>query len=383
MLTPPRSLQQSSFYRRYLELTMPLGALDALMLPVLHMLAQRSSGSPEPLKCAGVLFAGDHAVAREHGVSAYPAEVTPQMVANIVGGGAAISCLARLRDAPLWICDVGVAHGFDEILELKSSEYISFKRENIHKKFPSEGYERGSRDITTMPALSLEAHEHCWNVGASLVEEIIAKTECDVVFLGEMGIGNTTPASALASLVLQRSAQECVGRGTGISDAVLNLKIGVVERANQRARNQSGWKGIQSLDDAHHALREVGGAELSALAGAAWRAAQLGRFVLLDGLIVTAALAPFAAAEKSFSPWLLASHESAEPVHAHLLREMGLKPLLSLGLRLGEGSGAALAAGLLKDADYLLRNMATFSSAGVSSGTKSNEVENGLEPQGF
>jgi len=383
MLTPPRSLQESPFYRRYLELTMPQGALDALMLPVLHMLAQRPSGSPRLLKFAGVLFAGDHAVAREHGVSAYPAEVTPQMVANIVCGGAAISCLARLRDTPLWICDVGVAHGFDEILELKSSELISFKRENIHKKFPNEGYELGSRDITAVPALSLEAHEHCWNVGASLVEEIIAKTECDAVFLGEMGIGNTTPASALASLVLQRSVEECVGRGTGISDAALNRKKEVVGRANQRVRNQPGWKGIQNLDDAHHALREVGGAELSALAGAAWRAAQLGRFVLIDGLIVTAALAPFAVAEKSFSPWLLASHESAEPVHTHLLQEMGLRPLLRLGLRLGEGSGAALAAGLLKDADYLVRNMATFSSAGVRSSTTSNEVENDPESEGF
>jgi nicotinate-nucleotide--dimethylbenzimidazole phosphoribosyltransferase len=114
-------------------------------------------------------------------------------------------------------------------------------------------------------------------------------------------------------------------------------------------------------------LQQLGGAELSALAGAAWRAAERGVLVLLDGVIVTAAVAPFALSEKNFAAWLMASHESAEGVHKALLESMGLSPLLSLGLRLGEGSGAALAAGLLQDADVLIRKMATFASAGVSS----------------
>lgn len=370
----PRPPQLGNLFQRYNQLTLPQGALESLMMPVLSMHSQRKEESVAPLKCAGLLFAGDHAVAREYGVSAYPSEVTPQMVANIVRGGAAISGLARRRDSQLWVCDVGVAAGFDDILSLASTENVIFSRANLHQNFPSEGYERGVRDIATVAAMSIEAHKHCWETGASVAEEAISKTNCDFVFLGEMGIGNTTSASTLSALILGKPIEECVGRGTGVSDQALAIKRNVVGRAVERAKKELGWNGLKNWDNAHALMAQVGGAELSAIAGAAWKAAELGRYVLLDGLIVTAAVAPFALAGSAFSQWLMASHQSAEPVHSALLESLDLQPLLKLGLRLGEGSGAAFAAGLLQDADFLLRNMATFSSAGVSSGTAVDEV---------
>lgn len=368
MLSSPRFYSEAYLYRRYLELTMPPGALEALFQPVLKILAQRTEPDTAPLKIAGLLFAGDHAVARRHGVSAFPAEVTPQMVVNIVQGGAAVSQLAQRRAAPLWVCDVGIAQGFDSLLAIPSSPHVHFERANLHDVFPEEGYEEGARDMTALPALSQKAHQHCWNAGARLAEEAIRTSGCDVVFLGEMGIGNTTPASVISACLLGISADEATGRGTGISDEGWKKKKQVVEKALGRLREEGKATRVQTLADAHALLQQVGGAELSALAGAAWRAAELGRMVLLDGVIVTAAIAPLALAESAFSAWLMASHESAEPVHRSLLAALGLNPLLKLGLRLGEGSGAALAAGLLQDADALLRGMATFSSAGVSSG---------------
>lgn len=354
-------------FGRYSELTMPPGALDGLLRPVLKLSAQRNSSQEDPLKCAMLLFAGDHAVARDYGVSAFPSEVTPQMVVNIVRGGAAISCLARRRGAKLCVYDVGVAAGFDALLNSTEGTAVEFVRENINHKFPQQGFEKGSRDSTAVAALTPEAHQHCWNVGMRAAECLIRETSADFLVLGEMGIGNTTPASAIASIILGQSAEKCVGPGTGVvQDGLLN-KRKIVEKIVSRAEKELAVPAFSATEKAHAVLQQVGGAELSALAGAAWRAAQMGVFVLLDGLIVTAAVAPHALAEKNFSAWLMASHQSAEPVHKSLLAALELEPLLSLNLRLGEGSGAALAAGLLQDADSLLREMATFTSAGVSS----------------
>ncbi|NBW82227.1 hypothetical protein EBR21_10790 [bacterium] len=194
----PRSPNESFLHDRYSQLTMPVGALDALMNPVLKIHAQRKTEDASALRFGFVLFAGDHAVAREHGVSAYPSEVTPQMVANIVSGGAAISQLAKQRQSPLMVCDVGVAEGFDAILSVQPVEGVIYRRENLNQRFPHQGYARGARDITTMSALLEEAHAHCWNAGARCIDDLLNKFQCDVVALGEMGIGNTTAAAAVA-----------------------------------------------------------------------------------------------------------------------------------------------------------------------------------------
>lgn len=363
----PRALEQAELFTRYSQLTLPTGALDALLKPALKILAQRKSTETTPLRIGFLLFAGDHAVAHEHATSAYPPEVTPQMVANILRGGAAISQLARRRGAPLRVCDVGVAAGFDTVMSVAPAQNITFVSDNVHKRFPTEGYERGARDLTRSSALSERAHLHCWNVGVRCVDELLATHNCDVIALGEMGIGNTTPATALASVLLGESPERCTGRGTGLNDQGLERKVAVVRAAAERVRPLFSGVEAKTLPWAHSLLQELGGSELSALAGAAWRAAEGGVMVLLDGVIVTAAIAPFALAENSLRSWLIASHRSAEHVHDRLLGALGLEPLLDLGLRLGEGSGAAFAAGLLQDADELLRQMATFESAGVSS----------------
>lgn len=366
-LNKPQPAEGALLFQRYGRLTMPAGALDALMQPALKILAQRAPQSETPLRVGFLLFAGDHAVARRYAVSAYPPEVTPQMVANIVAGGAAISQLAARRGATLMVCDVGVASGFEDILNHRPAGKILFERRNLHQHFPDDGYDFGSRDITQTSALSEAAYLHCWNAGVQCVDELLDRTQCDVIALGEMGIGNTTAASAVAALVLGLPVEECVGRGTGLDDAGIRRKTEVVAAAVRRAHGALAVYEQRSLDWAHSVLLETAGAELSALAGAAWRAAERGVMVLLDGVIVTAAVSPLAVCDSSFAQWLLASHESAEQIHKALLSRLNLKPLLQLGLRLGEGSGAALAAGLLQDADALLRNMATFDSAGVSS----------------
>ena len=367
MLTTPASPESSALFARYQQLTLPAGALDSLLIPALKIHAQRKDGHTSPLNFGFLLFAGDHAVARLHGVSAYPAEVTPQMVANIVSGGAAISQLTARRNSPMIVCDVGVAAGFDELMLVQSSENIVLRRANLHHRFPTGEFAFGARDISTTSALTPEAYLHCWQTGADCVDALLSNHECDVIALGEMGIGNTTAASAIAAVLTGRPAELCAGRGTGVDDLGLKRKIKVISEAVGRAgpllsRHESG-----SLAWSHALVQELGGAELCALAGAAWRAAERGVLVLLDGMIVTAAVAPFAVADKTFAQWIMASHESAEPVHAALMTDLGVRPLLSLGLRLGEGSGAALVAGLLQDADALLRTMATFESAGVSS----------------
>jgi nicotinate-nucleotide--dimethylbenzimidazole phosphoribosyltransferase len=380
MTHEPRAADHASLYRRSLELTMPAGALDSLIQPTLKILAQRRSSDLSPLRAGVLLFAGDHAVAREHGVSAYPPEVTPQMVVNIVNGGAAISQLAARRAAPMMVCDVGLASGCEELLSEKIrprddlGQQIFFRSNNLNKAFPHQGYEHGARDITRLAALSPDAHAHCWNEGVRCVDDLLDLHACDVIALGEMGIGNTTPAAALAALLTHCPLSESVGRGTGANDDVFARKKEVVKAAVERATFEMNdhavqtWKAEGSPLWSHALLAQLGGAEFSALAGAAWRAAQRGVIVLLDGIIVTAAVAPFAHHNRIFAQWLMASHLSAEPAHSVLLSDLLLKPLLNLQMRLGEGSGAAFALGLLQDADALLRNMATFSSAGVSSG---------------
>lgn len=367
MFKKPKPLEEASLYSRYLELTLPAGALDSLLRPALHIHAQRFDNRADELKSAVLLFAGDHAVARSHGVSAYPPEVTPQMVVNIVNGGAAISRLARNRGAKLCVYDVSVASGFDDLLNSARSTEIGFVRENLNHMYPAEGFEHGSRDSTLMAALTSAAHEHCFKVGAQAAERMINESSADFLILGEMGIGNTTPASAIASIVLERSSELCVGPGTGLDASRMTHKKQIVKQIVERAYSELSTSPHTGLDRAHFILQQVGGGELSALAGAAWQAARMGIFVLLDGLIVTSAVAPLAVVDKGFAAWLMASHQSAEPIHKELLRALGLTPLLDLNLRLGEGSGAALAAGLIQDADCLLREMATFSSAGVSS----------------
>ena len=271
---------------------------------------------PERLRTAIVVAAADHGVAAE-GVSAYPQEVTAQMLANFRAGGAAINVLARQAGARLEVVDAGVG--------------------------------AGTANMTRGPAMTDERCADLLAAGEDLAEELAV----DVVGLGEMGIGNTTAASALTASLLGVAPARVCGRGTGLDDAGLARKVDVVTRA-------------LAANDGREPLAAVGGFELAFLAGLAIGCARRRIVVLVDGFITAAAVLAATRREPGVRDVLVAAHRSTEPGHALILEELGLQPLLDLGLRLGEGSGAALALPLLDASIALLNEMATFDDAGVT-----------------
>jgi nicotinate-nucleotide--dimethylbenzimidazole phosphoribosyltransferase len=291
-----------------------------------------------------LVLAGDHGVTAA-GVSAYPAEVTVQMCHNIANGGAAISVLARRADAEVVVADLGVARPVD------------------HPDVLDRNVVRGTANLSRTAAMSPEQVTAAIAHGAALVEERL--TACRLIAIGEMGIGNTTPAATLSAALLDVPAARVVGSGTGVHGAELTRKRDVVGRALARLP-----AGVPPL----RALAEVGGAEIAGMVGAILAGAAMGRVVVLDGFISTVAGLVAVRLAPASVHYLVASHRSAEPGHALLLDALGLEPLLDLGLRLGEGSGAALAIPLLDAAAALLREMATFSSAGISGRSAGTQV---------
>jgi nicotinate-nucleotide--dimethylbenzimidazole phosphoribosyltransferase len=315
--------------------TKPRGSLGRLEELACRIAAIRGARLRTPLAARVVVAAGDHGIARE-GVSAYPPEVTRQMLANFAAGGAAVCVLARTIDVPLVVVDAGVATA------VKDS---AIRRVRIGA---------GTASFTAGPAMSRP--EAADAVAAGI--ELVAEVDADVVALGEMGIGNTTVASALCAALLPADAAAVCGRGTGIDDAGLTRKVEIVRRA--LAVNEP------DPSDALGVLAALGGFEIAFLTGVALGAAADRRVVLLDGFItgaaalVAARLAPAAVAS------MVASHRSPEPGHALVLAALGLEPLFDLGLRLGEGTGAVLAIPLLRSAAAVLVEMATFEQAGVT-----------------
>ncbi len=321
------------------RLTKPRGSLGRL--ETLSAALAAMQGTPQPrLRHKGVLvMAGDHGVTAA-GVSAYPSEVTAQMVLNFVRGGAAISVLARQMGARLRVVDVGVA------AEIPPHPHIYARKVRA-----------GTANMLTEPAMRLDEARAALAVGAEVVAAEHAQG-LDVLALGDMGIGNTTAAAALAAVFTGRSPAELVGRGTGLDDEGLQRKIRVVEAVLARHRPQAQ----APLDT----LAAVGGLEIAALAGAMLAAAERRIPVLLDGYIVTAAALVAVALQPRVRDYLIAAHASAETGHRWMLAFLGLEPLLRLDLRLGEGTGAVLALPLLEAAVRLLQEMATFDEAGVS-----------------
>ena len=301
------------------QLTKPLGSLGRLEEIALFMAGWQGCAIPALDQLQAVIFAGNHGVAAQ-GVSAFPAEVTAQMVGNFQHGGAAINALARACGARLSIVPLDL--------------------------------DRPTGDITQEAAMSEAECLAALNAGAAAV------AEADMLFVGEMGIANTTPAAALCAQAFGGGAGDWVGRGTGVDDAGIARKIGAVEAALARHGAACG--------DPFEALRRLGGREIAAMAGAVL-AARLRRIpVLLDGFIGCAAMAPLVAVQPALTQHCLAAHCSAEAAHGRLLAAMGLDPLLHLGLRLGEGSGAAVAAQIVRSALAAHAEMATFEQAAVA-----------------
>jgi nicotinate-nucleotide--dimethylbenzimidazole phosphoribosyltransferase len=297
---------------------------------------------------AVLVFAGDHGVT-VRGVSAYPSAVTAQMVANFVRGGAAVNVLAGLAAAEVVAVDVGLAGPIPEVDgDASTATGARLVRARVAD---------GTRDMMVEPAMSRPDAIAAIDVGRSVAADVIA-SGVDAVAVGEMGIGNTTAASALVAAMTGRPAAEVTGPGTGLDEPAVHHKIAVVAAALDRHRPDGS--------DPLEVLAAVGGLEIAALVGAILTAAEARVPVVLDGFITGAAALIATAIAPAAAGRLIASHRSPEPGHAVVLGRLGLVPLLDLDLRLGEGSGAALALPLLQAASAILARMATFDGAAVS-----------------
>jgi nicotinate-nucleotide--dimethylbenzimidazole phosphoribosyltransferase len=313
-----------------------LGRLEALAIRLAGITANPSPGSDHKVV---ILMAGDHGVAAE-GVSAYPPEVTAQMVANILNGGAAINVLCCRMDVQVVVVDMGVAgdlRDHEGLLDCKVGP--------------------GTGNLMRGPAMSREQAVQCIETGIRIVGDQI-RAGAQLIGTGEMGIGNTTPSAAIAAALAGLPPQEVVGRGTGIDDRGLVQKIRVVKRALE-CNNPDRRDPID-------VLAKVGGFEIGGLAGVILGAAAERIPVVIDGFISSSAalLAQRLVPQSRYA--MIAAHRSAEAGHGILLQTLGLEPLLDLGMRLGEGTGAVLAMGLVDAAARIQQEMATFEEARVS-----------------
>ena len=333
--------------KRLDNLTKPKGSLGVLEECAWRYLAARGSFDAEIANPTILTFAGDHGVAKQ-GVSAFPQDVTAQMVANFASGGAAINVLARRAGAQLVVVDVGVA---SDIPVDEASEENTLL---LHRKVA-----RGTADIAEGPAMSREEALKALDVGIETVGDAI-DAGATLVGVGDMGIANTTPSATIYCAFLGLSPSDAVGRGTGIDDAALARKTQVVERALKA--NESSVENGDPLD----VLQALGGFEIAGICGAILGAAARRVPVVVDGFISGAAAVTALKMNPNVMDYCFFSHLSAEAGHARAMKSLGVKPLLDLGLRLGEGTGAVLAFGIIDAGMRIIREMATFADAGVA-----------------
>jgi len=321
------------------QLTKPHGSLGRLETLSIQIAGITRQPRPKLRHKVVVVMAGDHGVVAE-GVSAYPQAVTPQMVLNFLSGGAAINVLTRHVGGRVIIVDMGVASDIPAHPDL------------LVKKMAY-----GTQNIAAGPAMTRQQAEQAILTGAAIVEDEIARG-LDILATGDMGIGNTTPSAAIAAAVTGRPAVEIAGRGTGVDDEGLKRKISAIQRALEV--NQP------DPDDGLDLLAKVGGFEIGGLAGAILGAAAHRRPVVIDGFISTAAAIVAVTLAPQVKDYLVAAHTSQELGHRLMTEWLGLAPLLDLQMRLGEGTGAALAMSIVEAACKTLDEMATFGEAGVS-----------------
>lgn len=334
-IAPPDGRVAAAARRRQDMLTKPRGALGRLEDLSVWVASCQGECPPRQFERARiVVFAGDHGVTG-HGVSAYPAEVTAQMVDNIEGGGAAINVLAELADAGVRAVDMAVDRDTVAAYRVR----------------------RSSGNIAIEDALSAEEATAAVETGRRIADEEV-DAGADLLIAGDMGIGNTTAATTLVAAVTGTEPVLAVGRGTGIDDAAWSRKTAAVRDALYRSRAVHR--------DPVGLLAACGGADLAAMAGFCAQAAIRRTPVLLDGLVVTAAALVAEQLAPGARLWWQAGHRSPEPAHILALTHLGLEPILDLGLRLGEGTGAALALPVVRAAVATLASMATFADAGVS-----------------
>jgi nicotinate-nucleotide--dimethylbenzimidazole phosphoribosyltransferase len=336
---------------RQAQLTKPPGSLGRLERLATQIAGITARPRPRLEQRAVIVMAADHGVAAAEAVSAYPPQVTPQMVHNFARGGAAINVLARGANARVVVVDVGVAADLPADLPI------------VHRKVAP-----GTANLATGAAMTRDQVLAAIRVGLDVVEQ-----ECgrglDVVCLGEMGIGNTTAASAIVAAITRLRVADVTGRGTGVDDTTWRRKVAVIERALRI--------NCPDPDDALDVLAKVGGLEIAGLVGVTLGAAAHRLPIVIDGFIATTAALLAAELCPTTRSYLIAAHRSAEPGHRAALERLEIEPLLVLDLRLGEGTGAALALPIVDAALALLDEMATFDEAGISGATSAALVQHG------
>lgn len=321
--------------------TKPIGSLGLLERVALQIGKIQQTTTPALTNPHLVIFAADHGAAKE-GVSAYPQDVTWQMVENYLAGGAGVNVFARQHNVSLKIVDSGIAHEFGPREGL------------INAKISTAG----TKSYITEPAMSLEECEAALAAGAKIIDDI-AKTGCNVMGVGEMGIGNTASASLITHALVGTSLAECVGRGTGLDDEGLKRKLALLQKAAGRAC-------LPTNADPIKVLCEFGGFEIAMMAGALLAGAKHKMTLLIDGFIATSALMIATKIAPAVRDYCVFCHRSAEPGAVAQMGALKAEPLIDLGLRLGEGSGVAIAYPLVRSAVLMMNEMASFDSAQVS-----------------
>lgn len=338
-----RSFEKKALSRQN-RLTKPKGSLGRLESLAVFLAGHQSRICPQVLTPWISIFAADHGIAEE-GVSAFPSVVTQEMVKNFSVGGAAITVLAKANQAQFEVIDVGVL----EDITLGGKITFDYLR--------SYRVASGSFNFLQQPAMSTEMLNKAMAVGCAAVERALAQG-ADLFIAGEMGIGNTTSATAVIAQICNGSIKEIVGLGTGI-DAIQKVrKTEVIEQALLKHKAQ--------FTDPLEVLRCVGGLEIAALVGAYLACAEKGLTMVVDGMITCAAALVVCEVAPNAKDWMIFGHQSVEPAQQLVFERLAVEPLLDLSLRLGEGSGAALSIHLIKMACLLHEQMATFAEAGVS-----------------
>ena len=320
--------------------TKPLGALGRLETLALQLGMIQGTLTPNITQPQIRVFAADHGLTK-HGTSAYPSAVTAQMVYNFLQGGAAINVLARQHNIELRVVDTGVDADFASSPFKDHPQLLDYK------------VRHGSRDALTEPAMTEQECLAALENGMNVVKDMVG----NLLIVGEMGIGNTSAASLLLARLGNVAIADCIGRGTGLDDAGLQHKTDILTQVLARHSE------VQAPFDI---LAALGGLEIAMMAGALIQAASERRILLIDGFIASSALLAAERLAPGVAQYAIFAHHSVEPGHAHLLKLLNAEPLLNMGMRLGEGSGAALAYPLLQSACAIINEMASFSEAGIS-----------------
>jgi nicotinate-nucleotide--dimethylbenzimidazole phosphoribosyltransferase len=339
-ITPLSKELQNELQEKINFKTKPIGALGSLEKIAMQIGLIQNTTTPVLSKPTIIVFAGDHGIATTGKVSPYPQEVTQQMVFNFLQGGAAINVFCKQNNILLNIVDAGVNADFE-----------------AHPQLTNAKIAKGTQDYSTTKAMTSEQCQEALEEGRQLVRKVYSEG-CNVIGFGEMGISNTSSAALLMSYFTNTPIENCVGRGTGVDDKGLQTKIDTLREVYNLH--------IEAISTPMEALTAFGGFEIVMMCGAMLEAASLKMTLLIDGFIVTAALLAAHAMESDILDYCIFCHNSGEQGHQKMLEFLNAEPLLNLGLRLGEGTGCAVAFPIIQSSVNFLNEMATFKSANVS-----------------